>query len=190
MRGIARRMLRARKMPQVQYEADDAVDSSFGCIIAAVMKGQFRWVPDAEGFWALFRKILTAKIGAEIRRQQAWKRGGPRRGPHTANPGDPDANASGAWATHRSIEFADNFDFYAANLYPVDTVAIANEMIDRLLGVLTPEQESVARLKLAGNSISRIAEVLELSRRTVDARWQAARNVWNDCRFSDEYEFA
>lgn len=190
MRGVARRMLRAREVPQVQYEADDAVDSSLGCIIAAVMMGQFRWVPDADGFWALFRKIVAAKIGAEIRRQQAWKRGGPGRGAHTANAAGPAADAGGSWATHRPIELADNFDFYTANHFPVDTAAIANEMIARLLGVLTPAQESVARLKLEGNSTARISEVLDVSRRMVDARWQAARNVWIDCRFSDEYEFA
>ena len=56
MRGIARRMLRSRKVPPVQYEADEAVDSALGCIIAAVTRGTSRWVPDPDGFWALVRE--------------------------------------------------------------------------------------------------------------------------------------
>jgi DNA-directed RNA polymerase specialized sigma24 family protein len=187
MRQLARSILRRRRVPEVRYEADDAVDSALGCIVAMVMRGQFKSVPDIDGFWALFRTVLVHRIREEIRRQEAWKRGGkggsPRDG--TGSAADPEARPTAAARVR--TEYPDNFDFFSADLPSVDAHAIANETVERFLAMLKPDLECVARLKLQGWTIPRIGLELGICRRTVDARWQAARDAWKVCEFVQEH---
>ncbi len=189
MRQLARSILR-RRVPEVRYEADDAVDSALGCIVAMVMKGQFKSVPDVDGFWALFRKVLTRRIREEIRRQEAWKRGGNGWNSRTGNRSDGDSEALPSAETRVRTEYPDNFDFFSADLPSVDAHAIANETVERFLAILKPDLECVARFKLQGWTIPRIALELGICRRTVDSRWQAARDVWRVCELVQEPENA
>jgi DNA-directed RNA polymerase specialized sigma24 family protein len=187
MRQLARSILRRRRVPEVRYEADDAVDSALGCIVAMVMRGQIKSVPEVDGFWALFRTVLVHRIREEIRRQEAWKRGGNGWNSRTGNRSDGDSEARPSAETRVRTEYPDNFDFFSADLPSVDAHAIANETVERFLAILKPDLECVARLKLQGWTIPRIAVELGVCRRTVDARWQAARDAWKVCEFVQEH---
>jgi RNA polymerase sigma factor (sigma-70 family) len=181
MRRLARSILRRRRVPEVQYEPDDAVDSAVGCMVAMVLRGRFESILDADGFWALFRGVLTNTIREEIRRQQAWKRGGAGRRSLNGNGSEGDPVSRRTTRTQIMIEYPDDFDFFTAHPPAVDTLVIAGETVERFLAVLKPELEAVARLKLEGLSTPRIALALGISPRTVDARWRAARDVWRAC---------
>jgi len=176
MRAVARQLLSREEVAEVVYDADDAVDSALGCMLHAVVIGNYRWITEEKAFWMLFRKILARKVMMAKRHESATKRGGSGRIGHGRMVPGTEIHREAPHAMRARTEFHDDFDLYKSGLPTADVHTIAAELFERLLDVLSPDLETVARLRLGGRTIAQIAAELGLSTRTVDRRWQETHN--------------
>lgn len=110
------------------------MDSGLGVMVQLVLKGKLNSIDGVDGFWRLFRRIVARKVMAKKCREAAIKRGG---------------------SAHRLVP--DDFDLFESGLPSVEVCAIADDVTERLLELLDPPLEAVARMRTAWSQDSRPA---------------------------------
>ena len=129
---------------------------------------------DADDFWRLYRRILARKVSDAVDRQKAIKRGGGGTTRHTEKP---DIAGTRAPGTAVAVP-TDDLDLLQSGLPSPEVEAIAKETTASLIGLLRPDLQKVARMRIDGRTIPDIAAELGVSARSVDRMLETIRSTW------------
>lgn len=171
---IARDALRRYKISRSVYEPEDVLSSSLSTMMRLVMKGRLTSLEDADGFWRVYRRILAWKVSEASRKLAAQK----RRGPGLSHRKTDTPRAGAAEQFHGDDCFPDDFDLFESKLPPVEVEAIGREVTERLIGLLQPGLQTVARMRIDGRSIAAIGDALGVSHRSVNRMVSEIRRIW------------
>jgi DNA-directed RNA polymerase specialized sigma24 family protein len=146
-----------------EADEEDAALSAFASFCAGAVDGQFPRMNDREELWRLLVVIAARKVGDQLDRARAQKRGGNR------NRVEPASDR--AWVAELPAAFSREPTTEAA--------AIVAEETDRLLDRLGDETlQSIALWRMEGHAVEEIAQRLGCTRRTVTRKVEMIRNAW------------
>lgn len=160
--GLARKTLAGHR--QRMADADDAVQSAFFSFWQRANRGEFVEVDDRDNLWNLLGLITVRKSLNQATRESAKKRGG------GAVAGESDLPA-----TNKEGLPMVGLEFAMAAVPAVDVDLLFEEM----LMALDEGLRSVALLKLMGYKVAEIAELLDVTERTVTRKTELIRKHWS-----------
>jgi DNA-directed RNA polymerase specialized sigma24 family protein len=162
--ALARHKLRGA--PRRAADEEDVVAGAFETFFRRAQKGQFPQLKDRQDLWHLLVKITERKAYNQRRDQRRAKRGGGRlRGESVLEGNDGPAERGG-------------LDQVAGGEPTPEFAAMIAEALDELLGVLDPELQTIALLKLEGHTNAEIAAKTGRSVPTVERRLRMIRSTW------------
>jgi DNA-directed RNA polymerase specialized sigma24 family protein len=163
---LARAALRAAPRAGAVADEEDAALSAFDTFCRAAARGQFPDLADRDGLWALLVAITLRKVGGQVQRQGARKRGGGRLLGESALI-DGDAAAGGG------------LDRLAGDEPGPELAATVVDEYRRLRDGLKGEAlRRVLDLRLAGSTRAEIAALLGCTECTVTRKLQRIRSTW------------
>jgi DNA-directed RNA polymerase specialized sigma24 family protein len=151
MVAVARQRLWAA--PRRAGDEEDAALSAFADFARAVEAGRFPDLHDREGLWALLFTFTLRKARAQLRHEQAPRRGGHLRRGMTYDPAEDE-------------------------LPPEEVVAFQDELAWLLRQLPSDEIRQVALRRLEGYGNDEIAGQMGCSRATVERRFRLIRQTW------------
>ncbi len=143
-------------LPPYLRDDEDLALNALNSFFTRVQQDAFPRLHDRTDLWQLLAKITVRKTIDRRRNVDAQKRGGGL----------------------RNSVFAEDLHKLASQEPTPDMLATLNEECQRLLGVLKPELQTVARLKLEGYTNREIAASLGRVERTVERKLDCIRNAW------------
>jgi DNA-directed RNA polymerase specialized sigma24 family protein len=144
-------------------DEEDAALSAFASFCAGAAEGQFPRMNDREELWRLLVVIAARKVGDQLDRARAQKRGGDRNRVKLTSDSTWGAELPAAFSREPTPEAA----------------AIIAEETDRLLDRLGDETlQSIALWRMEGHAVDEIAQRLDCTRRTVTRKLEMIRNAW------------
>jgi RNA polymerase sigma factor (sigma-70 family) len=180
----ASRLLRCIQMYDAAYEPEDAVASTLMMLHRCVASGKLETIQASFEFWKLFYTFLRREIRAEYGRYNAAKRTRPSR-------------AWDAWEMERRYAAAgndvpsgrgyqcrkDGLDWIFASLPPPEDLVLASLEIEEVLRSLDdPALRTITELRLEDWTVAEIAQLLEVSTRTVERGLSTIREAFSRAR--------
>lgn len=181
MAVMAYRLIHNYRVDETLLDGDDAVNVTVFKLWRAAKEGRISSIVSHEDFWKLFSSSLQRNILHARDHGVRLKRGGP--GACPAGWDSPEVGAavrSGASRPgfHRRASIPDDL---RSNLLPPDVVTLANEEVERLLGLLRdPLLRSVATMRAEEYTTEEIAHHLGLTTRSIRRKLAEIRRIWAD----------
>lgn len=181
----ARKRQRLRRVPDVEYSADDVVQSSIRTYFDDVLAGRIDRIDDEDGILTILRRIIADKVSARRAQMRALKRDRTQIGRWmsgivvvlSAWDGDDDEKRS---------RIGDDVDLFQTGVPPAEVRLIADENMARLMDALDPELQTIAKLRLR-YTIPEAASKAGISVRSFNRRLAAIREIWKASGLVDEH---
>ncbi len=163
VRGLARHRL--ANSPKKAFDEDDVAQSVFRSLCLGAADGEFPGLVDRDGLWPLLAQITNRKAANKIRAATRQKRGGGKvQGESVLDRPDDD----GARGLEQMADKAMSPEFAAE----------MSEQCQSLLDALPDETyRFVVWKRLEGHSNAEIAELLEVTVRSIERKLQNARSL-------------
>jgi DNA-directed RNA polymerase specialized sigma24 family protein len=163
--GMARSKLRGS--PRQAADEEDVALSAFNSFCRGAEQGRFPQLADRNDLWQLLVKITFRKAIDLVKHERRRKRGGSAVQAEAFSLGAEDSAAG-----ERGLE-----QFISREPTP-ELAAQMVEQCERLLGLLSKEQQSIALWKMEGYTNSEIAAKLGCVTTTVERRLRLIRALW------------
>lgn len=151
------RLAARNRLPGGAVDAEDIVQEAFAGFCHAATTGRFDQVEDRDGIWRLLVMLTLRRAWNQREKETRQKRGG--RGLFTRRTSDLDTLPAKATPPDFAIRLADFLQHALARLPE-------------------PELRAVALYKLQDLTNEEIGDRVGCDARTVQRRWQAARDTW------------
>jgi DNA-directed RNA polymerase specialized sigma24 family protein len=164
MVALARRKLAGS--PAGASDEEDMALSAFDSLCRGAAQGRFPKLADRHCLWPLLALITARKVYDAVHWEHRQKRGGGA------------VQAESELAGQDGRQFA--LDEVMAPEPTPQAVAAMNEQCGRLLETLPPPERQVVRYKLEGYTNNEIAQMLQVTPRTVERKLDLVRRTWTE----------
>jgi DNA-directed RNA polymerase specialized sigma24 family protein len=191
MTVMANRLIHNYLIDEALLDRDDAVNLTLFKLWRAAREGQIGSIVSRDDFWKLFSSSLQRNILHARDHGARLKRGG--RGTSLAGWDSPQVAAAVSSAAsrsgfHRREAIPDDL---RSDLLPPDVLTLANEEVERLLGLLhDPLLKSVATMRAQGYTTEEIAHHLGLTTRSIRRKLAEIRRIWAQGRIGAQFSLS
>ncbi len=163
--SLVQNRLGTRRRPR-HADEEDVVNSAMGSLCRRAEQGEFPLLRDELDLWKLLVTITHRKALNLLRDESRQKRGG--------------NVVRGDSALHWGPDARGGFDLLPSPEPTPEFAAMMLEATETLLGMLDPEAQQIAGLRLDGYTNQEIAQRIGKSLPTVERRLKLIRGLWSD----------
>jgi DNA-directed RNA polymerase specialized sigma24 family protein len=162
--GLARKNLEGA--PRRLADEEDAALSAFASFCRRAGQGHFPQLLDRDDLWQLLVVITLRKSINQVNRERCQKRGGAGQ------------NLPASAEAESAIEEATLEQIISSEPTPELVAQVAEEYRRLLANLGDAELQSIALLKMEGDTTAEIAAKLQCAPRTIERRLQLIRKIW------------